>query len=73
MTLWINPYCFTFTGTCPDGFQADTSDLVNKASKIWGSGAGGLNVSFAPGDFPEGHSNFIVAAEDALQDLADPS
>ncbi|MBX3420926.1 MAG: DUF1559 domain-containing protein [Pirellulaceae bacterium] len=63
MNMGINPYCFTFDGSCPDGFKADSPDLQNKASRVWGSGVGGFNTSFALSEFPEGLSNIIAVDE----------
>jgi prepilin-type N-terminal cleavage/methylation domain-containing protein len=63
MNMGINPYCFRFTGNCPDGFEADSDDLLNGVSKIWGSGVGGFNVSFKLSQFPEGLSNIIAVDE----------
>lgn len=63
MNMGINPYCFTFSGNCPDGFQADSSDLLNKVSRVWGGGVGGFNTSFRFADFPEGLSNIVAIDE----------
>lgn len=52
-----NRPCFTFKTSCDSGFNSDTDDLVTTASRIWGSGIGGFNVSLRFSDFPEGLSN----------------
>ncbi len=54
-----NRPCFLFKGNCDEGFNSDTSDLIGTASRIWGSGIGGFNVSFQFNDFPEGLSNQV--------------
>ncbi|MCC7338803.1 MAG: DUF1559 domain-containing protein [Pirellulaceae bacterium] len=52
-----NQPCFTFNANCESGFNSDTSDVAATASRIWGSGIGGFNVSLRFSDFPEGLSN----------------
>lgn len=63
LNMGINPYCFTFEGSCPEGFQADHKDLLNKASKVWGSGVAGFNTAFKLSHFPEGLSNIVAVDE----------
>ncbi|HAC92286.1 MAG TPA: prepilin-type cleavage/methylation domain-containing protein [Planctomycetaceae bacterium] len=65
LNMGINPHCFTFEGSCPEGFQTDHPDLLNKASKVWGSGVAGFNSSFRLSNFPEGLSN--IAAVDEIR------
>lgn len=52
-----NTPCFTFQPNCESGFHSDTKDLLGTASRIWGSGIGGFNVSMRYSDFPSGLSN----------------
>jgi prepilin-type N-terminal cleavage/methylation domain-containing protein/prepilin-type processing-associated H-X9-DG protein len=61
--MGINRTCININGSCPLGFKSDTSDLINTASKIWGSGIGGFNVSYRLSDFPEGLSNIVAVDE----------
>lgn len=61
--MGINQTCINIDGNCPLGFNADTNDLVNTASKVWGSGIGGFNVSYRFSDFPEGLSNIVAVDE----------
>lgn len=58
-----NRPCFLFQGNCNEGFNSDTNDLIGTASRIWGSGIGGFNVSFKFSDFPEGLSNQVAVDE----------
>ncbi|MCA9157945.1 MAG: DUF1559 domain-containing protein [Planctomycetales bacterium] len=52
-----NRPCFNFNTNCESGFNSDTNDIAATASRIWGSGIGGFNVSMRFSDFPEGLSN----------------
>jgi len=63
MNMGPNNPCFTFQPGCPSGFHSDTNDLINTNTKVWGSGVGGFNVSFALRDFPKGLSNMIAIDE----------
>lgn len=63
MNMGPNRSCFTFQSACPDGFHVDSRDLVNGVSKVWGSGVGGINVSFGFGHFRNGLSNMIAIDE----------
>ncbi len=63
MNMGPNPPCFTFQPSCPGGFHADTNDLLNTNTKVWGSGIGGFNVSFGFNEFPRGLSNMIAIDE----------
>jgi hypothetical protein len=58
-----NRPCFTFMNNCDSGFNSDTTDLLNTAHRIWGSGIGGFNVSLRFSDFPEGLSNQAAVDE----------
>jgi hypothetical protein len=61
--MGVNQPCININGNCPLGFQADTSDLVNSASRVWGSGIAGFNHSFRLSDFPQGLSNIVAVDE----------
>lgn len=63
LNMGINPYCFNFSDDCPDGFESDSKDLLNRVSKVWGSGVGGFNVSLQVSQFPEGLSNIVAVDE----------
>jgi type II secretory pathway pseudopilin PulG len=63
MNMGVNRPCFTFQSNCVFGFSADTSDLARTASRVWGSGIGGFNVSFRLAEFPMGLSNIIAVDE----------
>ena len=45
------------------GFDADTNDLLNTHSKVWGSGVAGVNVSFGFARFTNGLSNMVAVDE----------
>lgn len=66
----VNHPCFTFMPNCPDGFSADTNDLINTNTKVWGNGVGGFNVSFGFERFTNGLSNMV--AVDELRAGVDP-
>ena len=61
--MGVNRACISTAGNCPLGFEADTSDLQGTASKVWGSGIGGFNVSFRLSAFPSGLSNIVAIDE----------
>jgi len=61
--MGVNRTCININGNCPLGFNSDSNDLVNTASKIWGSGIGGFNVSYRLSDFPDGLSNIVAVDE----------
>lgn len=61
--MGVNRTCINRNGGCPLGFDADSPDLIAKASKVWGSGIGGFNVSYRLSDFPDGLSNIIAVDE----------
>jgi prepilin-type N-terminal cleavage/methylation domain-containing protein len=61
--MGVNRACISTAGNCPLGFEADTSDLQRTASKVWGSGIGGFNVSFRLSAFPSGLSNIVAIDE----------
>ena len=54
---------FELQSDCADGFHVDDPDLLNKNRVVWGSGAGGTNISFAYKDMISGMSHFIVVDE----------
>lgn len=73
LNLGVNRPCFTFWPNCPAGFQADTNDLINTNTRVWGSGVAGFNVSFGFERFANGLSQ--MAAVDEIRagiDRADP-
>ena len=58
-----NRGCFMFEMTCEEGFFTDSDDLENDALRVWGSGLGGVNVSFRFRDFPSGTSQMVAIDE----------
>ncbi len=62
LNMGVNRTCFTFNG-CPLGFDMDTKDVLNTASRLWGSGVAGFNHSFRLSDFPQGLSNIVFVDE----------
>lgn len=65
-----NRGCFMFEMDCEEGFFTDSGDLENEALRVWGSGMGGVNVSFKFRDFPAGTSE--MTAIDELRAGIDP-
>lgn len=63
LNLGVNRPCFTFWPYCPAGFQADTNDLINSNTKVWGGGVAGFNVSFGFERFVNGMSNMVAVDE----------
>lgn len=63
LNMGPNNNCFNFESNCKGGFSADTKDLQHTASKVWGNGVAGFNVSFKLSDFPGGLSNMIAVEE----------
>ena len=61
--MGVNRTCINRYGSCPLGFNADSPDLIAKASKVWGSGIGGFNVSYRLAEFPDGLSNMVAVDE----------
>ncbi len=48
---------------CENGFHVDDPDLAGKAQLLWGTGAGGVNVSVSFSEITSGQSNFVVVDE----------
>lgn len=48
---------------CEQGFHVGDPDLAETNMTLWGSGAGGVNVSFSFSDVSSGLSNFVVVDE----------
>jgi prepilin-type N-terminal cleavage/methylation domain-containing protein len=65
-----NRGCFVFQMGCEEGFFTDSEDFLNEVMRVWGSGIGGVNVSFKFRDFPSGLSR--MAALDELRAGIDP-
>lgn len=63
LNVGVNRPCFTFQRNCPSGFDADTNDLLNTNTKVWGSGVAGVNVSFGFERFSNGLSNMVAIDE----------
>lgn len=61
--MGVDRTCMNISGNCPLGFQSDSDDLLRSASKVWGTGIGGFNVSFRLNSFPEGISNIVAVDE----------
>jgi hypothetical protein len=61
--MGINRTCINGIGNCRLGFSADSMDLVNTATKVWGSGIGGFNVSYRLSEFPDGLTNIVAVDE----------
>jgi len=58
-----NNGCFMFDMSCEEGFFTDSDDLENEAMRVWGSGLGGVNLSFKFRDFPSGTSQMVAIDE----------
>ncbi len=58
-----NNACFSFDPVCEDGFQTDSDDFLNEVMWVWGSGIGGVNVSFHLRQFRGGTSNMVAIDE----------
>jgi hypothetical protein len=63
LNVGCNRVCLTFQPNCPDGFSTGTNDLVNTNATLWGSGVGGINVSFGLQSFSNGLSNVVAIDE----------
>ncbi len=63
LNLGADDPCFSFMPNCPSGFSADTNDLINTTTKVWGTGVAGVNVSFGFQRFSNGLSNIIAVEE----------
>jgi len=48
---------------CTDGFHASGTDLAVDNTTVWGSGVGGVNVSFQFSDMSDGLSNTVAVDE----------
>ncbi len=58
-----NDNCFSFQSGCEDGFFVDSSDFLNENMRVWGSGMGGVNLSFRLAQFRSGASNMVAVDE----------
>lgn len=48
---------------CTHGFHVGDPDLAGTNMKVWGAGAGGINISFSFSDVKSGLSNFVMVDE----------
>ncbi len=58
-----NRGCFSFQAGCEDGFFVDSTDFLNENMLVWGSGLGGVNVSFRLSEFTGGTSQMVALDE----------
>ncbi len=63
MNMGPNTPCLTTNPNCRYGFVVDSGDLLNKASRLYGGGVGGFNVSFRFAQFTNGLSNIVAVDE----------
>ncbi len=63
LNVGVNRPCFVFQPNCIAGFSADTTDLLNTHTQVWGSGVAGFNVSFGFARFTNGLSNMVAVDE----------
>ncbi|MFN7844060.1 MAG: DUF1559 domain-containing protein [Pirellula sp.] len=63
MNMGVNTPCLRHQPNCQAGFQSDSPDIINVASRIRGSGVGGFNEFLRLAEVATGTSNLIAVEE----------